>query len=64
MEYFLGLRTGEEDEDDDLEEIGEEDDEDDDDEEEGGHKHTKNCNHGKAKGAKKESGDASKLFVI
>jgi len=47
LEYFLGLRTGEEDLEDELGGIDEEDEEDEDDDEEGGHghKHGKNCAH-------------------
>jgi len=64
LEYYLGLRTGEEDYDDDeLGGIDEEDDEDDEDDEEeghGGHKHTKNCSHKHkaVKGGDKKEGGA------
>ena len=67
LEYYLGLRTGEEDYDDDeLGGIDEEDDEDDDEDDEGhgGHKHSKNCSHKHkaAKGGDKKEGGAGKLF--
>jgi nucleosome assembly protein 1-like 1 len=61
LEYYLGLRTGDEDdEDDELEGIDEEDEDDDEDEEEGGHRHSKKCahghGHGKPKGGDKKEG--------
>jgi len=59
LEYYLGLRIGDEDmDDDDLGDIDEEDEDDeDDDEDEGpGHKHGKNCAHGHGKKGGKGAG--------